>query len=358
MTRLSDRPLPERPRGRRSSTPLITAPRAAVVCCLAMFFLATGLIVSAGPAAAQSYDDRYSDSRGLPADEPIVIDPRARDSRRPVWVDPNGAVPVSPVDEGARERALRERERARRRANDGAYDRDVFVEERQPRRLAPRPATPAYNDAYDDTYDNRYDDGRREYVDDLPGQPYEPAPEQAGRPTEPNPDYGARPVATDDPTYTVGEITDAGHSFFGSISKGLAQAIEYAFQRGGRPNGYILGQEAGGAFIAGLRYGEGQLYTKNAGVHPVYWQGPTVGYDFGGEGARVMVLVYDLPSVDYLYRRFAGVGGSAYLIGGVGVTFHAHERVKLAPIRAGVGLRLGANVGYLKLTRRPTWNPF
>jgi hypothetical protein len=154
------------------------------------------------------------------------------------------------------------------------------------------------------------------------------------------------------------EIKQAGHRFFGGVSIGLARAIEYTFQRAGRPNGYILGEEAGGAFVAGLRYGEGTLYTKDAGEHRVYWQGPSLGYDFGAEGSKTMVLVYDLRSPGEIFDTFAGVDGSAYLVGGVGVTFLARGHVILAPIRSGLGLRLGANVGYLKYTREPTWNPF
>ncbi len=30
----------------------------------------------------------------------------------------------------------------------------------------------------------------------------------------------------------------------------------------------------------------------------------------------------------------------------------------IIPVRLGVGFRLGANVGYLKFTDSPTWNPF
>jgi hypothetical protein len=166
------------------------------------------------------------------------------------------------------------------------------------------------------------------------------------------------PEAQKGGTFGLEEIKDAGHRFFGRVSMGLAEAIEYTFHRAGRPNGYILGEEAGGAIIAGIRYGEGTLYTKDAGDHRVYWQGPSVGYDLGAEGSKTMVLVYDLQSPGEIYRTFAGVGGSAYLVGGVGVTFLARGHVILAPIRSGVGLRLGANIGYLKYTREPTWNPF
>lgn len=171
-------------------------------------------------------------------------------------------------------------------------------------------------------------------------------------------DYSGPPPPPPSDSYSQNEIVRAGHGFFGSVSKGLASVIEYTFQKAGRPNGYILGEDAGGAFIAGLRYGEGTLYTKDAGVHRVFWQGPSVGYDFGGEGSKTMVLVYNLRDPSQIYKRYGGVQGSAYLVGGVGVQFQKHGNVTLAPIRAGIGLRLGANIGYLKYTRSPTWNPF
>ncbi|MBB3398473.1 MULTISPECIES: EipA family protein [unclassified Rhizobium] len=158
--------------------------------------------------------------------------------------------------------------------------------------------------------------------------------------------------------YSMQEIVDAGHSFFGSTSGGLAKVIEAAFQKYGLPNGYILGQEGSGAFIAGLTYGEGQLNTKNAGEHPLYWQGPSLGIDYGGQGTRVMMLVYDLPSTEAIYARFGGVSGQAFVIAGFGMTLLKNDNVLVVPIRTGVGARLGLNVGYLKVTPNPTWNPF
>ena len=110
--------------------------------------------------------------------------------------------------------------------------------------------------------------------------------------------------------------------------------------------------------MAGLRYGEGILYTKNAGDLKVYWQGPSIGFDAGGEGARTMMLVYSLPATKAIYQRFAGVDGSAYLVGGVGMTALTSGNIVVVPIRSGIGLRLGANIGYLKFTPQATWNPF
>jgi hypothetical protein len=158
--------------------------------------------------------------------------------------------------------------------------------------------------------------------------------------------------------YSPNELVNAGHQFFGTVSRGLASVIERAVSQWGQPNGYVLGQEAGGAFVAGLRYGEGTLYTKNAGDLRVYWQGPSVGLDWGGEGARTMMLVYNLPRTDAVYQRFAGIDGSAYFIGGFGMTALTANNIVVVPIRSGVGLRLGANIGYLKFTPTATWNPF
>jgi hypothetical protein len=170
----------------------------------------------------------------------------------------------------------------------------------------------------------------------------------------------AQPAPAPNPqqNFTPGELVNAGHRFFGTVSRGLATVIEKAVSQWGQPNGYVLGEEAGGAFFGGLRYGEGMLYTKNAGDLKVFWQGPTVGWDFGGEGARTMMLVYSLPATQAIYQRFAGIDGSAYFIGGFGMTALTANNIVLVPIRSGVGLRLGANVGYLKFTPESTWNPF
>ena len=158
--------------------------------------------------------------------------------------------------------------------------------------------------------------------------------------------------------FAPGELVEDGHRFFGTVSRGLAQAIEAATARFGKPNAYILGQEASGAFIGGLRYGEGTMYTRNAGDRRIYWQGPSIGFDAGADGDRTMMLVYKLPSTNAIYRRFGGVDGSAYFIGGFGFTALAAEEIVVVPIRSGLGARLGVNLGYLKFTPQSTWNPF
>ncbi|MXN65434.1 DUF1134 domain-containing protein [Stappia sp. GBMRC 2046] len=169
----------------------------------------------------------------------------------------------------------------------------------------------------------------------------------------------AAPANSQQPqTYSQSELVDAGHRFFGQISGGLASVVEHAVKQYGEPNGYVLGEEGSGAIVAGARYGEGDLYTRNAGIHKVFWQGPSIGWDFGGDGARVMMLVYNLPATDAIYRRYVGVNGSAYLVGGFGMTVLSNHDIFVVPVRAGVGARLGINVGYLKFTQSPTWNPF
>jgi hypothetical protein len=183
-----------------------------------------------------------------------------------------------------------------------------------------------------------------------PLQTQNPPPQQVPGPPP------AQPQRSD--TFSPDEIVGAGHKFFGTVSRGLAQVVEKAVSRWGQPNGYVLGQEGSGAFIVGLRYGDGTLYTKNAGDRRVFWEGPSIGFDTGGEGARTMMLVYNLPHTDAIYQRFGGVDGSAYFIGGFGMTALTASNIVVVPIRSGVGFRLGANIGYLKFTPKATWNPF
>lgn len=159
-------------------------------------------------------------------------------------------------------------------------------------------------------------------------------------------------------TFTNEEIMAKGHEVFGKASRDIGKAVEYVFSSKGEPTAYIVGEEGSGAFVGGLRYGEGTIYYKDGRKQRIFWQGPSVGFDFGGNGSRSMVLVYNSDQPEDLYERFIGVEGSAYLVGGLGVNFQQNNNIVLAPIRTGVGARLGANVGYLKYSRRPTWNPF
>lgn len=170
------------------------------------------------------------------------------------------------------------------------------------------------------------------------------------------PPGSTRPAGT---TFKVSEIVDAGHQFFGQTSVGLASIVEYVFAERGQPVGYIVGQEASGAFVGGLRYGEGELRLKDGGFQDVFWQGPTLGFDFGADGSRTMVLVYGMTYPDQIYDTFTSAEGTAFMAGGLGVNFQSNSKgVTLAVIRTGIGLRLGVNLGYLKYTPEATWNPF
>jgi hypothetical protein len=161
-------------------------------------------------------------------------------------------------------------------------------------------------------------------------------------------------------TYTKNEIVNRAANFFGQTTEGVARAIERVFSERGSPNAYITGVEGGGAFVVGLRYGDGELFMKANGDRPtkVYWQGPSVGFDFGGNAAKVFVLVYNLPDAEAIYQRFPGVEGSAYVVAGLGINYQQNGRVILAPIRTGVGARLGANVGYLHYSKERNILPF
>ncbi len=184
----------------------------------------------------------------------------------------------------------------------------------------------------------------------------------AGREPPPAP-RGSAPMPMPEVTqsgqaFSKDEIREASRGFFGTISSGLATVIEHAFSVLGRPSAYVLGNEGGGAFFAGIRYGKGKLFTRGGAVREVYWHGPSIGYDFGASGSKTMFLVYNLRQDLDIFSGFSGVDGSAYLVGGVGMTVLTDGNVVMAPIRSGVGLRFGASIGYVRFTARPTWNPF
>ncbi len=186
-----------------------------------------------------------------------------------------------------------------------------------------------------------------------PNDAYKPPPPATGAPPA-----AAAAAATED-GYSIDEVREATRGFFGTISTNLASVIEHAFKQSGRPTAYVLGSEGGGAFLAGLRYGKGTLYMRNqAATQDVYWHGPSLGTDFGASGSRTMFLIYKLQDPAALYRSFTGVDGSAYFVGGVGITFLKGGDVLMAPIRSGLGFRVGANIGYVRFTSTATWNPF
>jgi len=165
-------------------------------------------------------------------------------------------------------------------------------------------------------------------------------------------------VAKDDDTYDQDSILKDATEFFGTTTEGLAKLVEKAFKEQGRPNGYIKGEEASGAIGVGLRYGDGELTLKMGGGKKVYWTGPSIGFDFGGNASKVFILVYHLPSTEKIFQRYPGVDGSLYYLGGAGINYQQRGAIVLAPIRLEVGFRAGASVGYMSYTPKKTWVPF
>lgn len=187
----------------------------------------------------------------------------------------------------------------------------------------------------------------------IPAPPVPPAVVAA-----PPPEPQATPGQADAEGYTIDEIVNASNGLFGKVSANLARVLEHAFAKSGRPSGYILGEETGGAFIAGLRYGKGRLYLRNGFTMPIYWHGPSLGADMGAQGAATLFLVYRIHQPEDVFANFTGIEGSAFVVGGLGMTVMTNGRIDMAPIRSGIGLRIGANFGYVRFTAKPTWNPF
>ncbi len=206
--------------------------------------------------------------------------------------------------------------------------------------------------AVDEPRDTETWDTKTKSNDAYVPPPVAEAPGQASAPD-------AATAAAGDDGYSIDEIRDATRGFFGTISTNLASVIEHAFKTSGRPTAYVLGTEGGGAFLAGLRFGDGTLYMRNLpGTRKVWWHGPSLGTDFGASGTRTMFLIYRLTDQEALFRTYTGIDGSAFFVGGVGMTVLKGGDVIMAPIRSGLGLRLGASIGYVRFTPQPTWNPF
>lgn len=189
-----------------------------------------------------------------------------------------------------------------------------------------------------------------------------PAPQQQEVASLTPPVSDALPPPSAGSGYSMEEIRDAGQGVFGKLTSEFAIVVNHAFTTFGAPNAYIVGDEGGGAFLAGIRYGEGRLYTRVNGVETgptsIYWQGPSLGADIGATGSRTLFLLYNLSDVSALYRRFPGIDGGAYVAGGFGLTVYRSKGVVIVPIRTGIGLRLGASVAYLKFTEYASLNPF
>jgi len=186
------------------------------------------------------------------------------------------------------------------------------------------------------------------------GPTYDETPPQDTANTEALPQV----PATSGPTYEDDDVLAAAEGTFGKGAKGLAKAIESILRKQGRPNAYIAGREASGAFVVGARYGSGMLNHKVAGTQKVYWRGPSVGFDVGGDAAKVFVLVYNLYDTEDLYKRFPGGEGRLYFVGGFAITYLRRGNVVLIPVRLGVGWRAGINAGYMKFSHKSKWIPF
>jgi hypothetical protein len=179
-----------------------------------------------------------------------------------------------------------------------------------------------------------------------------------GAPAEPAPAPSNGPSYAPAETYSRDELVNKVSDFFGVTAEAAGAIITKAFKDNGQPTGYISGEEGSAALTVGLRYGKGLLYMKNREPVTVYWQGPSVGFDVGGNASRSFVLCYNLQAPTEIYQRFPGVEGSGYFIAGLGLNYQRADDITLAPIRAGVGLRLGANVGYLAYTKTRHILPF
>jgi len=179
------------------------------------------------------------------------------------------------------------------------------------------------------------------------------SPASAGASYAPSVPAAASPTGT----YHEDDLIGAAESVFGKGAKGVADAIQRILKKQGEPNGYIKGREVGGAFAVGLRYGSGTLHHKVEGQRPVYWTGPSIGFDAGASAGNTFVLVYNLYNSEDLYKRFAAGEGQAFVVGGFNVSYLRRGDVVLIPVRAGVGLRLGVNAGYMKFSKKQNWFP-
>jgi hypothetical protein len=224
----------------------------------------------------------------------------------------------------------------------GAIDADLAQPPAAPPAAAPQTApAPTTDPAFDSAFDT--------YAEPAAADPAA-APATAETP-------GPAP-ASPSGTYGEDDLIGAAEGVFGKGAEGLAKLIEDLLKKQGEPNGYIVGREAGGAFIVGARYGSGTLHHKIEGTQQVYWTGPSVGFDVGANAANTFVLVYNLHDTEDLFKRFPAGEGQAYFVGGLNASYLRRGDIVLIPIRVGAGLRLGINAGYMKFSREQKWSPF
>lgn len=169
--------------------------------------------------------------------------------------------------------------------------------------------------------------------------------------------HAQQQAQADENAFEENEILQKAGDFFGATTEGLAKAIQKVFADQGKPNGYVTGEEVSGAIGIGVRYGEGMLNRKAGAAQKIFWQGPSIGFDFGGNASKVFILVYHLSDTESLFQRFPAVDGSFYFVAGVGVNYQQSGDIILAPIRTGVGMRAGASIGYMHYTKEHSWIP-
>lgn len=295
---------------------------------------------AAAPSAAQQPSDKKDEKADIKVIAKVPDSKASEAKPSPSPTPPAATAPKPPAQPAVKPLTKKETDEARADVAQSRRGEQVpsagwETSSKQAMNLDPARPAPPSGPTYDGMAGNP----------DGPGEPYGPPPGDLG--------------ADEDQGYTIDEIKEATRGFFGTISTNLASVIEYSFAKQGRPTAYILGQEGGGAFLAGLRYGNGTLYRRaGAQTEKVYWHGPSLGYDVGAEGSRTLFLIYKMHEPHELYRTFTGIDGSAYVVGGVGLTLLKGGPVFMAPIRSGIGLRLGANLGYIRFTPEQTWNPF
>lgn len=216
----------------------------------------------------------------------------------------------------------------------------------QPEQAQPQTAQPSYDTTWQDPAP--VDQSAPAY-----GEPVAASPAPSSQVAQPP---GAAAAQGD--TYKQDDLIGAAEGLFGKGAEGVARMIEDLLSKQGEPNGYIVGREAGGAIAFGVRYGSGTLYHKVEGQRPVYWTGPSIGFDLGANAANTFVLVYNLYDTEELYERYPAGGGDAYVVGGMTASYMRKGDVVLIPIRVGAGLRLGVNAGYMKFSKEQRWLPF
>jgi hypothetical protein len=219
--------------------------------------------------------------------------------------------------------------------------------------LATQPSRPAPRGQ-----DRAVPDQRSTPAQDDTVPPPPPVQQTPGTPPATTPETRATQTTQAADTFERDDLLAAGEGVFGQGAEGLAGLIERILREQGRPNAYIAGREASGAFVLGVRYGSGVMTHKVEGQMPVYWTGPSLGFDIGGDANKVFVLVYNLYDTEELFHRFPAAEGRLYFVGGFAATYLRRGNVVLIPVRLGVGWRAGVNVGYMNFTHKARWLPF